>query len=194
MQRVTELRARVAVLVEGWSDEAALAALAARHGWDLKADRIALLPIGGITNLPKFAAALGPAGLQLPLAGLYDEAEQRYVARALQRLGLACEASNGSLEALGFFVCRADLEDELIRALGTEAVEQVLDTQGELASFRRFQEQPAQRGRELQARLHRFMGTRALRKVRYGTLLVDALPLAQMPRPLDAVLRLARCF
>jgi hypothetical protein len=60
--------------------------------------------------------------------------------------------------------------------------------EGELASFRRFQEQPAQRGRDLHAQLRRFLGTRAGRKVRYGTLLVDALDLDRVPRALDAVL------
>jgi hypothetical protein len=32
------------------------------------------------------------------------------------------------------------------------------------------------------------MGTRARRKIRYGRLLVDALELSQVPRPLDRVL------
>jgi hypothetical protein len=64
----------------------------------------------------------------------------------------------------------------------------VLEAEGELASFRRFQEQPAQCGRDLHAQLRRFLGTRAGRKVRYGTLLVDALELDRVPRALDAVL------
>ena len=55
-------------------------------------------------------------------------------------------------------------------------------------SFRRFQEQPAQRGRELQAQLRRFLGTRAGRKVRYGALLVNALDLDRVPAALDLAL------
>ena len=63
------------------------------------------------------------------------------------------------MERLGFYVCDADLEDELIRALGAAAVERVLDTQGELAPFRTFQQQPAWRGRPTEQQLRRFLGT-----------------------------------
>ena len=56
-------------------------------------------------------------------------------------------------------MCVDDLEDELIRALGVDGVEAVLDRQGELASFRRLQRQPAQRDRPVTEQLHRFLGT-----------------------------------
>ena len=95
--------------------------------------------------------------------------------------------TRADLEALGFFVCEADLEDELIRAAGSAAVEAVLHEQGELGSFRRFQDQPAQRERGVHAQLRRFLGTRARRKIRYGTLLVEAIALSRMPRPLVLV-------
>jgi hypothetical protein len=85
-------------------------------------------------------------------------------------------------------VCRADLEEELIRALGVDEVVEVIRAQGELRSFRSFQEQPAQRGRPLDAQLHRFLGTKSGRKVRYGRLLVEALPHASVPDPLTDVL------
>ena len=103
-------------------------------------------------------------------------------------MGLGSELAREETVALGFFVCESDLEDELIRALGTAAVERVIEVEGELASFRRFQDQPAQRGRSTHAHLRRFMGTRARRKIRYGSLLVDALPLDGVPRALDLVL------
>ena len=89
-------------------------------------------------------------------------------------------------------MCDADLEDELIRALGAPAVERLLAVQGELESFRRFQDQPAHRAREGHAQLRRFMGTRARRKIRYGALLTNALDLRCVPRALDAVLAQAR--
>ncbi len=92
------------------------------------------------------------------------------------------------MEALGFYVCVADLEDELIRSLGAAAVEQVVAAQGELGSFRTLQKQPAQQGRTIEAQLRRFMGTRGGRKIQYAPLLVDALDLTQVPRPLDRVL------
>jgi hypothetical protein len=85
-------------------------------------------------------------------------------------------------------VCVADLEDELIRALGVDSVEGVVEAQGELPPFRTFQKQPAQRGRSKEAQLRRFMGTRSGRKIEYARLLVDALDLGQVPRPLDLVL------
>jgi hypothetical protein len=182
------IKARAAILVEGWSDQAAIDALAARQGTDLQAERIVCVPIGGVTNLVAFARALGPLGLGLDLAGLYDRGEERQALQHLARGGLAAGATRAGAEGVGFFMCDADLEDELIRALGAARVERVLEEQGDLASFRRFQDQPHQRGREPTAQLRRFMGTRAGRKVRYGALLVDALDLRAVPRPLLQVL------
>ena len=92
------------------------------------------------------------------------------------------------MERLGFFVCIVDLEDELIRALGVDAVEEIIDAQGELGAFRTLQKQAAWRGRPKQAQLRRFMGSRGGRKILYSRLLVDALDLNRMPRPLDGVL------
>jgi hypothetical protein len=51
------------------------------------------------------------------------------------------------MERLGFYVCVVDLEDELVRALGAAAVEQVLDARGDPVSFRSFQKEPAWRGK-----------------------------------------------
>ncbi len=85
------------------------------------------------------------------------------------------------MERLGFFVCVADLEDELIRALGTDEVERIFDAEGELPSFRRFQRQPAQRERTTHQQLHRSIGARSGRKERYGALLAGAVPLDRVP-------------
>jgi hypothetical protein len=187
-----DVDARAAILVEGWSDQAAVDTLARRHGWNLRAEGILTLPIGGVTNLGAFIKVLGTARLELRLAGLCDAAEEGYARRTLERAGMGAHLGRTDLEAMGLFVCEADLEDELIRALGTTAVEAVLAAQGELDSFRRFQEQPAQRGRRLDAQLHRFLGTRAGRKVRYGSLLADAIDLARVPRALERVIAYAR--
>src|SRR5262245_49443909 len=180
--------ARAAILVEGWSDQRALQTLAERRGDDLDSERIVVVPTGGVTNVGHFAAALGPQGIGLRLAGLYDAPEQWHVRSALRRAGVVVGESKDVLETLGFFACDADLEDELIRALGSSAVERLLDEHGELESFRVFQSQPAQRGRSTEAHLRRFMGTRSGRKVRYGTLLVTSLPLDRVPQPLERVL------
>jgi hypothetical protein len=92
------------------------------------------------------------------------------------------------MERLGFHVCVEDLEDELIRAVGPAGVEAVLDSQGDLGSFRTFQLQPAWRGQSVDRQLRRFMGSADQRKLRYARLLVDALDPAHIPRPLDGVL------
>ena len=92
------------------------------------------------------------------------------------------------MERLGFYVCVADLEDELIRALGAAAVEELIDAQGELGSFRTFQKQPAWRGRAIEDQLRRFIGTHSGRKIQSGDVLVHALDLTSVPRPLDRVL------
>jgi hypothetical protein len=176
------------VLVEGLSDRAALTTLAARRGRDLAAERVSVIAMGGATNIGHFLARYGPQGRGVRLAGLCDAGEEHDFRRGLERAGLGTGLDRAGLERLGFFVCTADLEDELIRALGVPAVEQVIESQDELTSLRKFQLQPAQRGRPAPAQLRRFLGTRSGRKIAYGSLLVQALPLDLVPRPLDGVL------
>lgn len=105
--------------------------------------------------------------------------------RGLERAGLGSGLTRADMERLGFYVCVADLEDELIRSLGAAVVEEIAASQGELGSFRTFQKQPAQQGKTIEQQLRRWMGNR---KIRYARLLVEALDLAQVPRPLDSVL------
>jgi OLD-like protein len=179
---------RAVVLVEGTSDQAALNALAERRGRDLDADGIAVVPIGGAQAIGRFLERYGPGGLDLRLAGLCDAAEEREFRRGLERAGLGSDLTRPNLERLGFYVCEADLEEELIRALGSAAVERVAEAEGDLSSFRTLQKQPAWRGQPVDEQLRRFMGSGGSRKVRYARLLVEALDLAKVPRPLDAVL------
>ena len=179
---------RAVVLVEGMSDREALEALAERRGRSLAAEGVAIVSIGGATNIGRFLERFGPQGLNLRLAGLCDAAEEGYFRRGLERAGFGADLSRADMEELGFFVCVEDLEDELIRSLGVASVQRTVDAQGELGSFRILQKQPAQRGREIDAQLRRFMGTRAGRKSRYARVLVDALDLAHVPRSLDGVL------
>jgi hypothetical protein len=176
------------VLVEGMSDQFAIEALAARHGRDLRAEGIAVLPIGGAQAIGRFVEQFGPRGLDLRLAGLCDVGEEADFRRGLERAGLGSNLSREDMERLGFYVCVADLEDELIRALGTDAVQEVVDAQGELGSFRTLQKQSPWQGRPIADQLRRFMGSGGRRKIRYASLLVDALDLTRVPRPLDLVL------
>lgn len=188
--------AHTAVLVEGESDRSAVHALARRHHRDLDGEGVVVVAMGGATNIRRFVAELGPGGRGLRLVGLYDAAEERFFRRALSRaelpaagdVGGAAVRDSPDLAALGFFRCVEDLEDELIRALGTSVVESVLADQDELKSFRSFQRQPAQRNRPLDRQLRRFMGTRSGRKVHFGRVLVEALDLRRVPRPLDDLL------
>ncbi len=181
-------RSRAVVLVEGISDQCALEVLAERRGRDLGAEGIAVVPIGGAQSIGRFLDRFGPAGLDVRLAGLCDAGEEGDFRRGLERAGLGSDLTRVGMEQLGFYVCVKDLEDELIRALGAAAVERVAVAQGDLGAFRTLQKQPAWQGRTVEEQLRRWMGSGGRRKIRYARLLVDALDLAQVPRPLDLVL------
>ena len=120
------------VLVEGMSDQAAMDTLAARCGRDLRGEGIFVVPMGGATNIGHFVDLFGPGGFGVRLAGLCDQGEERDFRRGLDRVG-------------PYFVCVADLEDELIRALGTGRVEELIQAEGESGPFRTFTRQPAHR-------------------------------------------------
>jgi hypothetical protein len=184
----TAAQARAIVLVEGMSDRTALETLADRLGRALSDEGISIVAMGGATNAARFVDRLGPHGQGVRLAGMYDAAEERHFRRALERGGFGSALSGPAIEALGFYACHVDLEDELIRALGVASVEQVVAAAGDLGSLRTFQMQPAQQGREPQRQLRRFMGTRSGRKSQYARLLVNALDLSRVPRPLAGVL------
>jgi hypothetical protein len=179
---------RAVVLVEGVSDQVAVETLAERRGRNLRAEGVSVVPIGGAQAIGAFLEQFGPNGLDARLAGLCDAGEERDFQRGLERAGLGSDLSRADMEALGFYVCVQDLEDELIRALGADAVEKVVDAQSELGPFRTLQKQPAWRGRPREEQLRRFMGSGGRRKIRYARLLVEALDLTEVPRPLDLVL------
>ncbi len=179
---------RCAVLVEGVSDEAAIRTLAVRRNRDLDAERVCVVPIGGATNIRRYLELLGPPGLGVRLAGLCDVGEERHFQRAADRTGLVSSPDRSAMESLGFFVCDADLEDELIRSLGTPAVEAVIEELGDLDALRTFQNQPAQRDRSIERQLRRFMGTLSGRKERYAGSLAKALDPDRVPRPLALLL------
>ena len=176
------------VLVEGVSDQVALETIAERRGRDLAAEGIGVVAMGGARNIGRYLERYGPGGLGLELAGLCDAGEEGDVRLGLERAGLGAGPGRAGLEAAGFYVCVADLEDELIRCLGAAATERVIAAQGELRSFRTLQRQPAQRDRSLEQQLHRFLGSGGGRKLRYARLLAGALDPLAVPRPLDRVL------
>jgi len=127
----------------------------------------------------------GPEGSNLRLAGLCDAGEEGDFRRALERAGYGRDLGRADLERLGFYVCEADLEDELVRCLGASAVEEILAAHGRLASFRTYQKQPAHRARTTEEQLRGFLNNW---KIRLAAPLVEALDLSSVPRPLDGVL------
>jgi hypothetical protein len=172
------LGARTAVLLEGLSDLAAVEALAARRGRDLAAEGVCFVPMGGAMSVGRYAGLLGPPGLGLRLTGLCDEGEQGFYERGLAR-------AQAPLKDI--YVCCADLEEELIRALGTAGVEEIFHAEGDFRAWQTFQRQPAQHGRPRHEQVRRFLGTKKGRKIRYGRLLVEALAPDRTPPPLDGL-------
>lgn len=156
---------KAVILVEGASDRVALETLAPRLG----VEGLAVVSIGGAhaigRHVDRFEDAL--------VVGLCDAGEAPIFRRALEHV----------------FVCDADLEDELIRALGPARVEEILAANGDLASFRTLQKQAVWRDRPVRDQLRRFMGSGARRKIRYAALLAEALDLESVPTPLADVLR-----
>lgn len=140
-------------------------------------------PAHGVTNFSRLLAEFSRAHPAARCCGLYDVADERHVRRALADAGVAVDA-DAVLDSFGFHACVNDLEDELIRALGAEAVERVVEAEGELDSFRRFQAMPQHRETPVDRQLHRFLGTRATRKIRCALSLAEALDPARLPRPL----------
>lgn len=157
------------ILVEGITDRIALVAVAAKLGLDLDAEGIEITPIGGAQAIGRAAASY--EGQRA--AGLCDAPEEPWFRPVL---GAAT------------YVCVENLEDELIRALGAARVEEVLAAQGDLPTFRNFQNQPAWRGRPVDEQLRRWFHAADRRATRYPPLLIEALEPVEIPAPLRGAL------
>jgi hypothetical protein len=168
------------VLVEGESDRTALLTLAGLLDRDLSA--VDVVSMGGITNLRRHLAGLaglaGNGSSTGPVAVLHDAGETRYVDRTLA----------GHDGEVARFVCDADLEDELVRALGMPVVLDVVAAAGDLEAWHILLNQPFHRERPPAAVLRRFWGTTSGRKDKYAALLTAALHPSQVPAPLAGVL------
>jgi hypothetical protein len=176
---------RAVVLVEGVSDKVALETLAVRRGRNLAAEGVSVMAIGGAQAIGRFLDLYGPLGSNVGLAGFCDAGEERAFRRAIERAGLGNDLDRAGMERLGFFVCDRDLEDELIRCLGAQVVEEILAVNGKLGSFRTYQKQPAHRARATEEQLRGFLTNW---KIRLAAPLVEALELGCVPRPLNGVL------
>jgi len=161
---------RAIVIVEGDSDRVALETLAKRRGRDLAAEGVEIAAIGGAHAIRRFMEKLD--GSEVLVVGLVDARQEE----VFRRFGI------------DVYVCDTDLEDELIRALGFDGMERVIEAQGELRSLRSLQKQPAQRGRSTLQHLRRFISAKSGRKAQYAKAMVEALDLDSVPPPLDRVL------
>jgi Overcoming lysogenization defect protein-like, TOPRIM domain len=179
---------RAFLIVEGPSDQAAIEVLAERRAVDLVSEGVRVVQLGGAHRIGGFLDEVGPPSDGRRVAGLCDAGEEPVFRRALERAGLGTGLTRARMEELGFYVCVEDLEDELIRALGAIAVEDIVRANDDLHRFRTLQQMPEWRGRAPEEQLRRFMGSGGRRKIRYARILVDALDLERVPRPLDGVL------
>ena len=156
------------VLVEGVTDSIALEAVAAKLGRDLGGEGVEIVPIGGAQAIRRAAAPYEGERR----AGLCDAGEARFFRRVLG------DAT---------YVCDKDLEDELIRALGPARVQEIVLAEGELETFRNFQNQVFWRGQPVERQLRRWLQNGG-RYLRYPPLLVEALEADRIPLPLVGVL------
>ena len=92
------------------------------------------------------------------------------------------------LPAYGFFVCEADLEDELIRALGTSRAVEAIQSAGLGGKLEALQIQPAWADRPLAEQLHRFCGVASGRKEQVAGVLAAELSRDELPEPLSMLL------
>lgn len=179
------------VLVEGVTDQIALDALARRVGRRLDREGVAVAPMGGAHAIGTFLDVLADRP-EPPryIGGMCDRREAPVVKAALVRRGWGPMATDVDLERAGFHVCDADLEGELIAAIGAVGTERLLERHGDLPAFRILQQQAPWRGRPIDEQLHRFLRSRARRMHRYAARLVETIDLDRMPKPLLGVLGL----
>lgn len=153
------------VLLEGVSDVAAVRAIMHRN--DIGGDHVELRNLQGVTNV----------GRVLPeIRQLQPDADVLPVSDA------------SDLPAYGFFVCEADLEDELIRALGTSRAVEAIQSAGLGGKLEALQIQPAWADRPLAEQLHRFCGVASGRKEQVAGVLAAELSRDELPEPLSMLL------
>ena len=170
----------ITLLVEGESDKAALQTLATRFGVDVVADDITISVINGAGNFGRAIAEAAAQGHRV--GGLYDEGEERFVAGALNR------QEGEDLTRQGFFACRRDLEDELIRAIGVAAITPLLESKSDLKGFRAFQGQEAHSSAEPGEQLRRFISATGARKRDYAAVMAAEVAFEDVPEPMSGLI------
>lgn len=181
------------VLLEGTSDVAAVRALRAARGVRPDSEPCRLVDMGGATNIRRHLELAATSHPRPRVIGLCDEREAPFFVRAVgavphRREPFGEPLSVDTLAERGFQICRRDLEDELLRALGVDGALGVLTDVGLRAAFTAFAHQPAWQGRPELEQLHRFCGTTSGRKELLACALARALDDSSCPPPLAALL------
>ncbi|MEU0077635.1 AAA family ATPase [Micromonospora tulbaghiae] len=117
------LTARALVAVEGISDRVLLHALARASALDLDQAGISVVVVNGATNFGPPLRLFGPAGFNIAMLTLVDEAEAAIVAGVL-----GCAFAD--LDKHNVLISRTDLEDEYVRGLGVPRVLDALEASG----------------------------------------------------------------
>lgn len=173
------------VLLEGPSDVAAVRALMDSAG--IAGSGVELVALEGVTNIGRVLKELRQLRGDVDVVGLCDAGETRFVERALVDDGLPV-ADASDLPVYGFFVCEADLEDELIRALGPQRARDALVAAGLGGKLEALQAQPAWADRPLAEQVHRFCGVASGRKELAAGILARELADDEVPEPLAMLL------
>jgi hypothetical protein len=179
--------AETVILVEGISDLLAIRMLARRSGRDLDGAGATLLSLDGGGGFVHYLALFGPNGLDLRLLGLVDADHEQTWSQALTKAGVPV-AARGALNAAGVQVCDPDLEGELVVAIGTHRIAELLADEAQTV---RYQTWVAQKGL-LQDPLERqqaaWIGRSSASKVFWAPVLAENTPLDNIPAPLCALL------
>lgn len=176
--------ARRVLLVEGITDYQAVRLVARALGRDLDAEGVALLPLDGGGSLKIYLELLGPAGLDVALAGLCDADYEQDWREKLTSAGLPV-STRQDMEAIGFFVSDRDLEDELISALGTTNTQLVLAGDGAAGDFQQFASTASQQGAPMADQLRTFVQKR---KTRWTPQLAAAIAPGAVPQSIQQLL------
>lgn len=176
---------RIVVLLEGASDVAAVRAVMATCGVDPAP--VELVALQGVTNVGRVLKEIRQLRGDVDVVGMCDAAETRFVQRALVDDGLPVSDAS-DLPVYGFFVCEADLEDELIRALGPNRARDALVGAGLGSKLEALQLQAAWADRPLAEQIHRFCGVASGRKELAAGILAAALAEDEIPEPMAMLL------
>lgn len=176
------------VLVEGVTDELALRLAARRLGRDLEAERVSVVPMNGAHAMSRFLRNLAAEQPHARLAGLYDEGEEAVIRSALEGAGYGPGLVRHGLERAGFYACSVDLEDELIRAAGEDAISRLIEGSGDAQPWHAFRRQQAWQGRPVDQQFRRFIRSVSERNSRYIRKMIESIDPLDLPRPVRLLL------